>query len=186
MFFFDCKNNNYTFKPGDIEHAYLLVLQEDLVAAGKVFAQIDSPRAHWGITFTDILNGFLVRYPTYFEVRNFFEIDMDFLLKNEKIKYVEMMLGALDILSEITHEVYKYAARIMLENHLYNAAEKYLDKSKSMFYNDPELHFILAKNCLRKNLLEEADRYLKECLKIVPSYYPALKLKKDIMSYFDK
>ena len=36
-------------------------------------------------------------------------------------------------------------AIVLYENKLYKAAREYLDKSKKIFYNDPELHFIYAK-----------------------------------------
>ena len=179
MFFFDAENNNCTLKPRSIEHAYLAILNNDLKTAQVVFESVDSP------AFVDILSGYIEQYPTYFEIRNFMEIDLDFLIKNEKIDYVEQFLGSLDFLSGINREVYKYAARVMFENKMYNSAIEYMEKSKIVFYNDPELHFMLARYYMGKNEFKTADYHLDECLKTVKDYYPALKMKTEIQKYFE-
>lgn len=173
MFFFNNESNIIQFKPRSVEHAYIAIINDDLKTAQAVFESMDSPRAHWGKSLTDILSGFTDRYPKYFEIRNFLEIDLEFLLKNEKIDYTEQLLGALDFLYTINQEVYKYAARVMYENKLYPAAKKYMEKSKELFYNDPELHYMLAKYFFEAGDYINAANYIKECLKIVPDYYPA-------------
>ena len=145
LFFFNDDISSIKILPNSIEHAYLSILTEDLESAKKIFTKIDSPRAIWGAILVDIINGYLSEFPTYFQIRNFFEIDLDMLLKNEKISYVEQILGSLSILSTINQEIYKYAARVMYVNRLYSAAFKYMNKSKKIYYNDAELHFMLAK-----------------------------------------
>ena len=105
---------------GSVEHGYLAILNDNLDAAEEIFTKIDSPRAKWGNILVSILKGYMQKYPTYFQIRNFLEIDLDFLLKNEKLDYVELVLGALEIFSAINQEVYKYAARVMYENKLYS------------------------------------------------------------------
>ena len=178
MFFFNENCKDLTFKPRSIEHAYTALISGDLKTSQAVFESLDSPRARWGKAFVDILNGYIEEYPTYFEIRNFLEIDLDFLLKNERIDYVEQVLGSLDILININQESYKYVARVMFENRLYKVAKEYLEKSKNIFYNDPELHFLFAKYYLKMREYESADYHLNECLKILPDYYPALSFKK--------
>ncbi len=182
MFFFS-KNYSKEFKPKSVELAYLLLLNGDLSAAQTVFESMDSPRARWGKALVDILQGYIECYPTYFQIRNFLEIDLDFLLKNEKIDYVELILGALEVLSDINQEAYKYTARVMFENRYYKAAREYLEKSKNVFYNDPELHFLYAKYYIKTREYEKADFHLDECLKVLPDYYPAKLLQKEISRY---
>ena len=182
MFFFDNAVNNFTFKPRSVEYAYLAILNDDLDTAKLVFESIDSSRAKWGKALTGILSGFTEKFPTYFEIRNFFEIDLDFLIKNDKTHYVEMLLSSLKYLSQINQEIYKYTARVMLENKLNNSALEYMEKSKELFYSDPELHFMLAKFYLSQNNFNLAIVHIDECLKIVPSYYPAIKIRKEISS----
>lgn len=166
--------------PDSVEHAYLAILNDDLDTAEAVFAKLDSPRARWGKVLVCILKGFIKEFPTYFEIRNFLEIDLDLFLKNEKLDYVEQILGSLEILSAINQEVYKYAARVIYVNKLYSASLKYLEKSKKIYYNDAELHFLFARYYLRVNDCEEALFYINECLRLIPDYYPALQLKQKI------
>ena len=185
-----CKENFYFFSkeptvleilPNSLEHAYLAIITDDLQAAELIFNGMDSPRARWGSILTGIIkNRVLNIYPTYFQIRNFFEIDTDFLLKNKKIDYVENLLGALELFSNINQEIYKFAGRVMYENKLYTAALKYLELSKKIYYNDPELHFLLSKYYLKIHQFKEAYFYISECLKLLPSYYPAQVLKQQI------
>ena len=185
IFFFDGVCSIIHINSNSIEHAYLNILNEDLDSAKAIFTQIDSPRALWGKVLISILNGVMQSYPTYFQIRNFLEIDLDFLLKNEKIKYVEQLLGALEILSTINQEVYKYAARVMYVNKLYSASLKYMNKSKKIYYNDAELHFMLAKYYLRVHDSESALFFINECIKLIPDYYPAKLLKSEIEQSWD-
>ncbi len=178
FFYDDC--SCVKFLPGSIEHAYLAVLNDDLETAENIFKKLDSPRAKWGRVLVCILRGFLKELPTYFEIRNFLEIDLDLFLKNEKLEYVEQILGSLEILSAINQEVYKYAARVIYINKLYSASLKYLEKSKKIYYNDAELHFLLARYYLRVNDCEEALFYINECMRLIPDYYPAIVLKEKI------
>ena len=179
-FFFYEDSSIVKILPKTIEHAYLAILDDDLKTAAAVFSRIDSPRAKWGEVLIQVLKGNLSKYPTYFQIRNFYEIDLDFLLKNEKIHDVEQLLGALEIFSPINQEVYKYAARAMYENRLYSAALRYMEKSKKIYYNDAELHFMLAKYYLRINDIENAQFYIDVCLELIPKYYPAEVLKHQI------
>lgn len=180
MFFFDKTDNNTTFTARSIEHAYLAILNNDLKSAGAVFETLDSPRARWGKVLTGILSGYMEYFPTYLEIRNFYEIDLDFLIKNEKVDYIENLLSSLKILSDINQEIYKYTSRVMYENRFYNSALEYMEKAKELFYKDPELHFMFAKYFMNTKQYNKADFYLNECLKIIPKYYPAVKMKKII------
>lgn len=178
FFYDDCSALN--IKPNSLEHAYLAILNDDLDTAMTVFCNNDSPRSRWGKILVSILKGFMSQYPTYFEIRNFLEIDLDFLLKNNKIEYVEQCLGALEPLSSINQEIYKYAARVMIANRIFSAAIKYMDKSKKIYYNDPELHYMYAKYYYDMMQYKDAYNYINECLKLLPTYYPALKIKEKI------
>lgn len=180
FFFFSETCSDMEIVPNSIEHAYMAILNKDLASASIIFKRIDSPRARWGVVLVSILKGYMETYPTYFEIRNFMEIDLDFLLKNNLIEYVEQCLGSLDVLVNINQETYKFAARVMFENKLYSAALKYMEKAKKIYYNDPELHFMLTKFFLQKKNYEEAYFYINECLRLLPTYYPAKVLKQKI------
>ena len=179
-FFFFKNCSDIQIAPDSIEHGYLLILHNDLLKAKQVFAQIDSPRAKWGYLLCSILSGYLEKYPTFFQLRNFLEIDLDFLIKNEKIEYIEQFLGALDLLATINMETYKFTARVMFENNLHTLCLNYMEKSKSIHYKDPELHFMFAKYYLKMHEYEQAKYYINECAKILPDYYPIQILKNEI------
>lgn len=180
FFFFYPDCSSIKIVPNSIEHAYLAVLNSDLVSAKKIFSKIDNPRGIWGTILVSILDGYMEIFPTYFQIRNFLEIDLDLLLKNEKLDYVEQLLGALDIFAEINQEVYKFTARVMFENNLLSAAFKYMQKSKDIYYNDAELHFMLMRYYLKVHDFEQAYLEVNECLQLIPNYYPALVMKEKI------
>ena len=180
IFFFYSIDKDVIIRQNSIEHAYLAILDEDLVSANKIFSSIDSPRAKWGRALVSVLKGYIENYPSYFQIRNFLEIDLDFLLKNEKLDYVEQLLGALDFFAGINQETYKFAARVMYENNLLSAAYNYMQKSKEIYYNDAELHFMLAQYFMRVHDYERAYFYINECLNFIPDYYPALLMKQKI------
>ncbi len=180
FFFFYNDSSSIVIHPKTLEQGYLLILNDELEKAFQVFSALESSRALWAVSLIAVLKGFLKKYPTYFQIRNFFEIDLDFLIKNEKINYVEQLLGALEIFSSINQEVYKYAARVMYENKLYSIALKYMNHSKKIYYNDAELHFMLAKYYIKLSDYENAEFYVNECLKLIPDYYPAKILKQQI------
>ena len=178
FFYDDCSNINII--PNSLEHAYLLILDNNLQGAKQIFNVIDSPRAKWGSVLVNILEQYLQILPTYFQIRNFFEIDLDFLIKNNKVDQIECLIGALDALSHINQEIYKYAARVMFENKLYSLALKYMQCSKKCLYHDPELHFMLSKYYLKFNDYNKAYESINICLDQLPDYYPAKVLRKEI------
>jgi len=185
FFFFNEDCNEMEILPCSLSHAYLAILDNDLNSAEIVFSKNDSPRSKWGLCLVSILKGFMTTYPTYFGIRNFLEIDIDFLLKNNKIEFVEQCLGALEVLSTINQETYKFAARVMMQNRLFSSGLKYMEKSKQIYYNDPELHFMYAKYYYDINDLKDSYYYVNECLKFLPDYYPAIILKQKIeQNYF--
>ena len=180
IFFFYPNCSDIKIIPNSLEHAYLCLLNNDLSSAKAIFSKIDNPRGIWGTILVSILEGYMEIFPTYFQIRNFLEIDLDFLLKNEKLDYIEQLLGALDIFADINQESYKFVARVMFENNLLSAAFNYMQKSKDIYYNDAELHFMLMRYYLKVHDFEQAYFHANECLQLIPDYYPALSMKQKI------
>lgn len=180
IFFFYPNCSDIKIIPNSLGHAYLCLLNNELSSAKAIFSKIDNPRGIWGTILVSILEGYMEIFPTYFQIRNFLEIDLDFLLKNEKLDYIEQLLGALDIFADINQESYKFAARVMFENNLLSAAFNYMQKSKEIFYNDAELHFMLTRYYLKVHDFEKAYFHINECLQLIPDYYPALIMKQKI------
>ena len=56
----------------------------------------------------------------------------------------------------------------------------FLDRAKNYFYHDPELHYLLAYIYYNNNDFAQAKKALDDCLSILPKYFPAENLLKQI------
>jgi len=159
-----------------IKSAYNALVKDDLEQARQIFdALVDADlRAKWGFFLVNLIDGGKVyEYPTYFQVRNFLEIDIDFLISHYKGDYVERIASYSDFLFQINPETYKFIGRVFLNNDLKPQAIFFLERAKTYFYNDPELHYLFADIYFKEGRKKEAAAALKACLEVLPGYYPA-------------
>lgn len=166
------KDNNY-----GLEYAYALVLSGDLEKAQSVLVDLDSVRSDWLLKLIDIFNGMYNIYPSYFQIRNFLEIDVNIFFRANKIDYVNALLRMIDAFQEINGESYKCIARVLLKNNYKKECKIFLDKSADAYYNDVELHYLFVEYYLAINDYENAKKSVEKCIIINPEYYPALKQK---------
>lgn len=166
------KKNNHI-----LEYAYALVLTGDTDKAQEVLKTIDSVRSDWLKKLIPMMKGYVMEYPTYFQIRNFLEIDLTMLIKSGRIEDAQYILGAADVFQEINSESYKFIARAMLKNGYSDMSKQYLDKSSFYYYNDVELHYLYVEYYLYKKDFENAKNAVEKCLKINPEYFPAKKTK---------
>ena len=171
-YFYD---NNY-----ELEYGYTLALLGKLREAKLVFQSIDSLRASWMIKLIPILQGGIKNYPSFFQIRNFLEIDMTMFFKADKDDYINNILSAADIFQSINNESYKFIGRALLKNNCSDIAKFYLDKSLENYYNDVELHYLFVEYYLAMNDVQNAMRAVDNCLRINPDYYPAKKTKNEL------
>lgn len=166
--------------------AYALFLSGDFERADCVLTHIDSIRANWLrkliILFT---HGKMVR-PTYFEIRNFLELDIDLFIISQRINYLEKLLGYSKQLADVNRETYKLIGRVLFNNNLLALSKTFLDLYKNMVYYDPELHFIYAKYYIIQKDYNSALTSINQCLMVLPEYYPALLLKSEIKNLLEK
>ena len=123
----------------------------------------------------------LTPYPTYFEIRNFLEIDLNLLINYQKGQFVEELIKYADIFSSVNSETYKYFGRVFWNNELYSYGKFFLEQAKNYLYQDPELHVLLANTYLAEGNSEKALNAVNSCLKILPEYFPAIDLKRKLM-----
>lgn len=171
------KNNNFI-----LEYAYCKFLQGNIPQALTEFqkiAELDI-RADWAIKLIDIINHSVKRLPSYLQVRNFLEVDINLLLMAKKPEYIEEIINSSDFLYSINQEAYKLIGRTMFYNDFLDIALFYLLKSKNNFYKDPETHFLLALCYIQKQTNNLAIKSLHNCLNLLPNYLPAKKLLKKI------
>ncbi len=165
-----------------LENAYSLLFNEDLEKAKFAFSQIkDSDvRAKWALFMISLIEGNVKEYPTYLQLRNFLEIDLNLLIHYFKGDYVEKIIRYCDFMFTINPEVYKFIGRVLYNNNLEQQALFFLEKAKSYFWHDPELHYLLAYIYYQNDNKTEALKCIENCLDVLPKYFPAEDLKRKI------
>lgn len=165
-----------------LEYGYCLIIDGDFDGAESVFEKIyeENPRARWGIVLIQMLKGYVNHNPTYFEIRNFLEIDLDIFIKYYKGEYIEKIMRYSELLSYFNLESCKYMGRVFWANNLMPAAMYFLRKAKDVFYNDPELHYLLAYIAYNTDNRTECQKALNICLNIASEYAPALNLQQKL------
>lgn len=164
-----------------LEYGYCLLLRGDLKKAKEVLQTIESTRADWAVKLIQFMKGYVEVLPTYFQIRNFLEIDINLLLLAKQTDAISYILGGADILYSVNCESYKYIARVMMNNGYFDIAKTYLDKARERTFNDPELHFMYCQYHIRNQEFDKALKSIEECLNILPEYYPAVKIKEALL-----
>lgn len=166
-----------------LELAYARLLCEDVEGAKKLFSAIENNdiRAHWALFMISLIEGEAQEYPSYFELRNFLEIDLNILITYYKGDYVEKIIRYADYMYTINPEVHKFIGRVLYNNGLVEQGLFFLNRAKSYFYHDPELHYLLGYIYFSQGKLDEAQKALENGLRILPEYYPAENLLKNII-----
>ena len=167
-----------------LENAYCEILNENLEKAKELLAKIkdNNIRAHWLLIMISFIEGAVIEYPTYFELRNFLEIDLNLLIKYCKGTYVENIIRYSDYMFTINPEVHKFIGRVLYNNDLKEQAMFFLKKAKDYFYNDPELHFLLAYIYFENKDFVSAGKSINNCLCVLPEYYPAINLRNKLLN----
>ena len=167
-----------------LEQAYCELIMDNLKKAKELFESIEKQdiRAHWGLVMLEFIKGQVTKYPTYFELRNFLEIDLHILITYCKGDYVEKIVRYADFMFTINPETYKSIGRVFLNNGLKPQAMFFLKRAKDRFYNDPELHYIFAQVYYEDGDINVCKSSLNTCLSILPKYAPAVALLNKIES----
>lgn len=161
-----------------LENAYCELLFDNINKAKILFDAIKDYdiRAHWASFMISMINSDIREYPSYFEIRNFLEIDLNILLHYFKGDYVQSIIGYSDFLFTINPEVHKFIGRVFYNNDYPEQCMFFLDKAKNYFYHDPELHYLLAYIYYKNGDYKRAEKALNECVYILPGYFPAVNL----------
>ena len=165
-----------------LELGYCFLLSDILKDARAAFIQAREfdKRANWALFMTNLFLNLPADYPSYFELRNFLEIDLNILIQAGKGEFVEKLISYADFFYTINPEVYKYLGRVFLNNDLEQYGYFSLMRAKDYFYNDPELHYLLAEFFFNKKDFKEAKKYAQTCLEVLPEYFPAKKMLEKI------
>ena len=165
-----------------LENAYYELLSDNIQKARNLFNIVKNNdiRAHWGDFMISLIEGDLKEYPSYFELRNFLEIDLNILLHYFKGEYVEQIIRYADFMFTINPEVHKFIGRVLYNNGYKEQGMFFLDRAKSYFYHDPELHYLLAYIYFNDNDLTRAEKAARDCLYILPDYLKEKKMLENL------
>lgn len=165
-----------------LEYAYCELLNDNLSLAKEIFSSLREKdiRANWAVFMISAIEGNLSDYPSYFEIRNFLEIDLNILINYFKGDYVENIIRYADFMFSINPETFKFIGRVLYNNGLEEQAMFFLKHAKSCFYHDPELHYLMAYIYYNKGENIKARKALEDCLLVLPQYFPAVDLMKKI------
>ena len=162
-----------------VESAYCNIVLDNLKKANEEFekAEDNNIRAHWGKFLVQMIKGEISTTPTYFEIRNFLEIDLAILITYCKGDYIEKIVRYADYLAIYNMECYKFFGRVFWAYNIMPAAMFFLERAKERLYKDPELHYQLAYIYYQQKNIEKCKEEINICLNILPLYAPAEKLK---------
>ena len=168
-----------------LEYGYCKFLSGDFGWAKGIFSTISKKdlRADWAQRLIQFVEGRVVIHPSFFQIRNFLEIDLNMLIQAKRPDFVENIINGADIFYSVNPDSYKFIARVMMFNDFLAIAVYYLLKAKDKFYYDPEMHFMLAQCYMKTGELVLAKESVKSCLSILPNYVPA-KILKDKLNTF--
>lgn len=173
------ENNNYY-----VEAGYCCIVLDELDKAKELFQEVQEvdTRAKWGLILLQMIKGDILTFPTYFQIRNFLELDLSILILYCKGEYVEKIIRYADFMAYYNPECYKFIGRAFWANNLMSAAMFFLRRAKDKFYQDPELHYLLAYIFYNNDRnIDLAKKALCACLGILPEYAPAKKLYAQIV-----
>lgn len=173
------ENNNYY-----VEAGYCCIVLDELDKAKELFQKVQEvdTRAKWGLILLQMIKGDILTFSTYFQIRNFLELDLSILILYCKGEYVEKIIRYADFMAYYNPECYKFIGRAFWANNLMSAAMFFLRRAKDKFYQDPELHYLLAYIFYNNDRnIDLAKKALGACLGILPEYAPAKKLYAQIV-----
>lgn len=162
-----------------LEAGYCCIMLDKLDLAREFFEKVkyDNIRANWGLFLLQLIRGDIHSYPTYFEIRNFLEIDINLLITYCKGDYIEKIIRYADFMAYYNPECYKFLGRVFWANNMMPASLYFLKVAKDKFYQDPELHYLLAYVSYYNDHDKIASKKaLDACLNLLPEYFPARNL----------
>ena len=161
-----CACSYVRFLQGNIKEARILLL----------LIKETSPVTKWLMFLINFLYDNNFQEPTYFQIRNFYEQDLEMMFLYEQSKIINELLKRNNFLSNYNREIYKYSARVLHNNKYTEQAKILLKKSLEVCYKDPETHFLMGEIYEKTREIDNAKLAYQKALDACPDYMPA-KLK---------
>ncbi|MEM0950910.1 MAG: tetratricopeptide repeat protein [Cyanobacteria bacterium P01_H01_bin.74] len=128
---------------------------------------------HWVVTLYAMITRQLNQYPTLLQIRNNLEVDVCNLVEAKRFEYLENIYYYLPTLSYLNLEAYKMCGRALLNTNQLDRVESFLMLGQKALPSDPETYYHLGQYYYRLENYKESLLMLKQCLLIMPNYYPA-------------
>lgn len=178
------KTANLYYKQLDmpLEIAYCELFSGNLYKAKKYISMLkkESPAEEWIICFIQMIEANLFDMPSFLQIRNFFEIDLNNLFLCGKKEWIENVINYVPVLSTVNAEIYKLTARVLKNNEQFELAKKFLLNSLDICFNDSETHFLLAEIYIKYGQIQQARKHLQYACE-GGGYAPAEKLLRQFM-----
>lgn len=136
-------------------------------------AKGSNPQADWLFSLINVIRNIYDFPPTYMQIRNFFEQDMEMLFTCKQTDIIKKILSNCTYFEKYNKEIYKYCARVLVNNNHPDEAMTYINKSLDIYYKDPETHFIIGEIFEKKGMKNEAKIAYQKSSNINGKYLPA-------------
>ncbi len=141
-----------------------------------------SPIVNWLLCVIYIIENSYKEPPTYFQIRNFYEQDLNMLLLYNKKEYFNKLIEGNKYLEYFNKEIYKYTGRVLLYNDDNQKAKHFLTKSLDIFFRDSETHYLLGELYEKEGKIKQAEIEYELANEINNGYFPAIKKLKVLKS----
>lgn len=163
------------------QEGFCKLLNGDEQAAKEIWNKTsESPAVLWGQIIIGILESKISHFPTYFQIRNFFESTLSYMFEAQRYEYVEKLVSAKEFFAEFNIESYRIIGKVLLENNWLNLSKQYLEKAISELPQDYEAYYLLGLWYYQNKEYPKAKYFLKRCIDINDYYCSAAKLIKKI------
>ena len=168
------------------EEGYCFFYAGNKSSADKIWFTADentSSLIKWAKSFSGFVERKRNRVPTFFQIRNFYENDLDMLLSNGFDDYAENLIDSIQFFEDVNPEIYKFTARVLYNHKYYDYADKFFSVARKYGDEDCELYYLEAKNNIAQKRYYSAVKSLEKSLSISKNYYPAKILFENVKRY---
>lgn len=129
----------------------------------------------WLFYLCSILQNDFSFVPTYFQIRNFYEQDLEILFEYGQKDIINKILHLSSVFEKYNGEIHKFNGRVLKNNGYYDFAEECLLKSIDICYKDPETHYLLGELYEIRGNFQRAKEEYQKAVDVNNGYYPAYK-----------
>lgn len=163
------------------QQGFCELLQGHFSIAQRVWLGAEnSPAINWARCLLDYIWGDYFQNPTFLQIRNFYELSIEYFLQANQTVYAENLINCVPDLAEVNMEVYKYTGRALLNSDYYSFCLQFFQKSAEIMPQDPEIYFHIGQYYLKCNNIVNAKFNLEKCLRLNSAYTSAELLLKSI------